>query len=275
MNQYFDLIDLVLNKGIHRDDRTGVGCSSVFGAQVRFDLAKGFPLLTTKRLHWKSIIHELLWMLRGETNIRALNEAGVTIWDEWADTRGDLGPVYGQQWRSWIDPLAADPGYEGDPKYAIDQIADAVQTIRENPDSRRIMVSAWNPCDIPAMALPPCHCLFQFAVLGGRLHCHLYQRSADLLLGVPYNCASYAALVQIIAHMTGLELGDLVISYGDLHIYDNHRGQIRLQRSRSPRPLPRLRIYDAPKDDAGHYNADDFEIVGYDPHPHIPGKVAV
>lgn len=264
MNQYFDLIDLVLAKGLHRDDRTGVGCSSVFGAQIRFDLSAGFPLLTTKKLHWKSIIHELLWMLRGETNIASLQAAGVTIWDEWANDEGELGPVYGAQWRSWQTENCG-----------LDQISAAVHAIRTTPNSRRIMVSAWNPAEIMEMALPPCHCLFQFAVLGGRLHCHLYQRSADLFLGVPYNCASYGALVHIIAHMTGLEVGDLIISYGDLHIYDNHREQIQLQRSRVPRQLPRLHIAGEPKTDAGYYNADDFEIVGYDPHPHIRGTVAV
>jgi thymidylate synthase len=274
MNQYFQLIDRVLADGVHRDDRTGVGCSSVFGAQVRFDLAEGFPLLTTKKLHWKSIIHELLWMLRGETNVVALQEAGVTIWDEWADEDGNLGPVYGGQWRSWECPDHLEHGGAYDPYYS-DQIAEAIRLIREQPDSRRIIVSAWNPADIPDMALPPCHCLFQFAVLGGRLHCQLYQRSADLFLGVPYNIASYATLVHIIAHMTGLQPGEFVHTFGDLHIYDNHRDQVALQRSRVPRDLPQLRLTCEPQSDPGEYRPEHFEVLGYDPHPHIAGEVAV
>jgi thymidylate synthase len=232
MRQYHDLLTRVLDEGVPRSDRTGTGTLSVFGHQMRFDLSDGFPLVTTKKLHLKSIIHELIWFLRGDTNVRYLRENGVSIWDEWADANGDLGPVYGRQWRSWAGPDNA----------TVDQIAWVTEEIRRNPDSRRLIVSAWNPVDIPKMALAPCHCLFQFYVAGGRLSCQLYQRSADVFLGVPFNIASYALLTQMMAQVTGLEPGEFVHSFGDTHLYSNHLDQARLQLTREPRPLPKLML---------------------------------
>jgi len=264
MRQYLDLLELVLKKGVEKRDRTGTGTLSVFGHQARYDLADGFPLLTTKKLFVKAIIYELLWFLRGDTNVHWLQEKGVTIWDEWADASGELGPVYGQQWRSWP---AADGG-------TIDQIANLVRDIRANPDSRRLIVTAWNPADVPRMALPPCHCLFQFYVAGGKLSCQLYQRSADIFLGVPFNIASYALLTMMLAQVTGLEPGEFVHTVGDAHLYLNHLEQARLQLSRAPRPLPKMTLNPAVTDlFAFHY--EDFSLQGYDPHPHIKAKVAV
>ena len=264
MRQYLDLMRRVLEDGVRKDDRTGTGTLSVFGHQMRFDLSKGFPLLTTKKLHIRSIIYELLWFLRGDTNIRWLNENRVTIWNEWADDNGDLGPVYGAQWRSW-------PTCDGD---AIDQIAEVVEQIRTNPDSRRLIVSAWNVAEVPKMALPPCHLLFQFYVAEGRLSCQLYQRSADIFLGVPFNIASYALLTHMVAHVTGLEPGDFVHTFGDAHLYLNHLEQARTQLAREPRSLPRLKI--ARKvDSIDDFRFEDFVITGYDPHPHIKAPVAV
>ncbi len=264
MRQYLDLLRDVLDNGTDRPDRTGTGTRSVFGRQVRFDLAQGFPLLTTKKLHIKSIVYELLWFLRGETNVRWLQEHGVKIWDEWADENGDLGPVYGSQWRSWPD---GDGG-------TIDQIAHVVNSLRTRPDSRRHIVTAWNPAEVDEMALPPCHCLFQFYVAGGKLSCQLYQRSADIFLGVPFNISSYALLTQMMAQVTGLEPGDFVHSFGDLHLYHNHFDQARLQLMREPRPLPRLTI-NPEKTDIFDFAFEDFMITGYDPHPHIKAQVAV
>jgi thymidylate synthase len=264
MRQYLDLMEHILTWGADKRDRTGTGTLSVFGHQMRFDLAEGFPLVTTKRLHVKSIIHELLWFLRGDTNVKYLNEHGVSIWDEWADERGDLGPVYGQQWRSWP---AADGG-------AIDQMAGVVEAIRRNPDSRRLIVSAWNPTEVDKMALPPCHCLFQFYVAQGRLSCQMYQRSADVFLGVPFNIASYALLTLMVAQVTGLKPGDFVHTLGDAHLYLNHLEQARLQLARSPRPLPRMRLNPAVRDLFG-FRYEDFALEGYEPHPHIKAQVAV
>jgi len=264
MRQYLDLIDRVLNDGLEKRDRTGTGTLSVFGHQMRFDLAQGFPLLTTKKLHLKSIIHELLWFLAGDTNVKYLQDHGVTIWDEWADERGDLGPVYGQQWRSW-------PAHGGG---EIDQIANVVDMIRRNPDSRRLIVSAWNPADVDRMALPPCHCLFQFYVVNGRLSCQLYQRSADVFLGVPFNIASYALLTLMVAQVTDLAPGDFVHTLGDTHLYLNHLDQARLQLTRPPRPLPTMRLSPAAKD-LFAFRYEDFVLEGYDPHPSIKAKVAV
>jgi thymidylate synthase len=264
MRQYLQLLNDVLANGTDRADRTGTGTRSIFGYQLRFDLADGFPLLTTKKLHIKSIIYELLWFLRGETNIGYLKEHGVRIWDAWADENGDLGPVYGSQWRSWPD------GKGG----SIDQIAKVVDSIRHKPDSRRHIVTAWNPAEIDDMALPPCHCLFQFYVAEGRLSCQLYQRSADVFLGVPFNIASYALLTRMVAQVTGLEPGDFVHSFGDVHLYSNHFEQAREQLSRQPRPLPRLEI-NPERDDIFAFQFEDFQIVGYDPHPHIKAEVAV
>ncbi len=264
MQQYLDLMRRVLETGARKDDRTGTGTLSVFGHQMRFDLARGFPLLTTKKLHIRSIIHELLWFLRGDTNIGWLNEHGVSIWDEWADEKGDLGPIYGAQWRCWPD------GKGG----CIDQIAQIVEQIRTNPDSRRIIVSAWNVADVPRMALPPCHLLFQFHVASGRLSCQLYQRSADIFLGVPFNIASYALLTHMVAHVTGLKAGDFVHTLGDAHLYLNHLEQAKTQLARAPRPLPKLEI--ARKvDNLDDFRFEDFIISGYDPHPHIKAPVAV
>jgi thymidylate synthase len=264
MRQYLDLLQHVLDHGRPKPDRTGTGTLSVFGYQARYDLGTGFPLVTTKKLHLKSIIHELLWFLRGETNVRSLQAAGVRIWDEWADAQGDLGPIYGYQWRSWPAP---DGGQ-------IDQIGQVVSEIRRDPDSRRLIVSAWNVADLSRMALAPCHTLFQFYVLDGRLSCQLYQRSADLFLGVPFNIASYALLTMMMAQVTGLVPGDFVHTFGDAHLYRNHLDQVRLQLSREPRPLPTMRLN---PDVRGlfDFRFEDFQLDGYDPHPHIPAPVAV
>jgi len=264
MKQYLDLLDEVLREGTAKEDRTGTGTLSVFGRQLRFDLDHGFPLLTTKQLHLKSIIYELLWFLSGDTNVRYLQEHGVRIWNEWADDRGDLGHVYGYQWRSW-------PDYDGG---SIDQIATIVDDIRRTPDSRRLIVSAWNVADLPRMNLPPCHLLFQFYVADGRLSLQLYQRSADLFLGVPFNIASYALLLQMTAQVTGLRPGDFILTLGDAHIYRNHLDQVRLQLSRTPRPLPRMELNPA-RSSLFDFRYDDFRLVGYDPHPHIAGSVSV
>jgi len=264
MRQYLELMRHVLEHGVERGDRTGTGTRSIFGWQMRFDLSEGFPLLTTKKLHVRSIIHELLWFLRGDTNIRWLNEHKVTIWDEWADENGDLGPIYGKQWRAW-------PTCDGN---HIDQIAQVIDQIRNNPDSRRIIVSAWNVAELEKMALPPCHVLFQFYVANGKLSCQLYQRSADIFLGVPFNIASYALLTHMIAHVTGLEPGEFIHTLGDAHLYLNHLEQAKTQLARAPRPLPRLNIRRQVKD-IDDFRYEDFEIVGYDPHPHIRAPVAV
>jgi thymidylate synthase len=264
MRAYLDLLRLILDQGVRKDDRTGTGTLSLFGRHLRFDLADGFPLVTTKRLHLKSIVHELLWFLKGDTNVAYLRENGVTIWDEWADAAGDLGPVYGRQWRAWAAPDGR----------TIDQIAWVLDEIRRNPDSRRLVVSAWNPADIGAMALAPCHCLFQFNVAAGRLSCQLYQRSADIFLGVPFNIASYALLTEMVAQVTGLAPGDFIVSFGDLHLYLNHRDQARLQLEREPRPLPRLRLNPAVRD-LFAFRFEDIAVEGYDPHPAIRAPVAV
>lgn len=264
MRQYLDLVQRVLDEGVDRDDRTGTGTRAVFGHQMRFDLRDGFPVLTTKKLHLKSIIHELLWFLSGSTNIAYLQEHGVRIWNEWADDNGNLGPVYGHQWRSWP---TADGG-------TIDQIAHLVEQIRSNPDSRRLIVSAWNPADVPNMALPPCHCLFQFHVADGRLSCQLYQRSCDVGLGVPFNIASYSLLTMMIAQVTGLQPGDFVWTGGDVHIYHNHVDPLREQLTRQPRELPRMMIEDRGQD-IFSFRYDDFKLVGYRPHPTIRMEIAV
>jgi thymidylate synthase len=264
VKQYLDLLRQVRTEGIRKGDRTGTGTLSLFGAQMRFDLADGFPLVTTKKLHTRSIFHELLWFLRGETNIASLKAEGVSIWDEWADAAGELGPIYGRQWRAW-------PARDGG---TIDQLADLVARIKREPDSRRLIVSAWNVADLPEMALPPCHCLFQFYVAEGRLSCQLYQRSADLFLGVPFNIASYALLTAMIAQVCGLQPGAFVHTLGDAHLYLNHLEQADLQLSRTPRPLPRLRLNPA-IDDLFAFGYDDIAIEGYDPHPAIKAEVAV
>jgi thymidylate synthase len=264
MHPYEDLLRDTFEHGVHKTDRTGTGTRSVFGRQIRFDLAKGFPLITTKRVHFKSIAVELLWFLRGEGNVAFLHEHGVTIWDEWADPSGDLGPVYGVQWRSWPTPSGEQ----------IDQITDVIEQIKTNPDSRRLVVSAWNPADIPRMALAPCHALFQFYVADGRLSCQLYQRSGDMFLGVPFNIASYALLTHMVAQQTGLEVGDFIWTGGDTHIYDNHVEQVTEQLSRDPYPLPTLRITRAPAS-IFDYTLDDFEVLDYQHHPAIRGAVAV
>jgi thymidylate synthase len=264
MQQYLDLMERILEHGRPKRDRTGTGTLSVFGHQMRFDLTQGFPLVTTKKLHVKSIVHELLWFLRGETNIRYLNEHGVRIWDEWADDQGDLGPVYGQQWRSW-------PSSDGE---TIDQMTGVIEAIRRNPESRRLIVSAWNPAEVDKMALPPCHCLFQFYVADGRLSCQMYQRSADVFLGVPFNIASYALLTLMVAQVTELAPGDFVHTFGDAHLYLNHLEQARLQLARTPRPLPAMRLNPAVKDLFG-FRYEDFALEGYEPHPHIKAQVAV
>jgi thymidylate synthase len=263
MRQYLDLLSRVLDEGVRKSDRTGTGTLSVFGHQMRFDLADGFPLVTTKKLHVKSIVHELLWFLAGDTNIRYLKENGVRIWDEWADENGDLGPIYGKQWRSWAAPDGR----------VIDQISDVVAAIRKNPDSRRLIVTAWNPADNDKMALAPCHCLFQFYVAEGKLSCQLYQRSADTFLGVPFNIASYALLTLMVAQVTGLKPGEFVHTFGDAHLYLNHLKQAREQLRREPRKLPTMqlnpevhRIFD--------FVYGDFELLGYDPHPHIKAEVS-
>ena len=264
MKQYLDLIKHVMENGVDKEDRTGTGTRSVFGYQLRCNLADGFPLLTTKKVHLKSIIYELLWFLRGDTNVRWLQEHGVRIWNEWADENGDLGPVYGSQWRAWPD------GNGG----TIDQIAQVIDQIKNTPDSRRIMVSAWNVAEVPTMKLPPCHSLFQFYVAQGKLSLQLYQRSADLFLGVPFNIASYALLLMMVAHVTGLEPGEFVHTFGDAHIYRNHFDQIREQLSREPRPLPKMIINPEVKD-LFSFQFEDFQLEGYDPHPHIAGVVSV
>lgn len=264
MKQYLDLLQHILDHGVVKTDRTGTGTKSVFGYQMRFNLDEGFPLVTTKKLHLKSIIHELLWFLRGDTNVRYLQENGVRIWNEWAGPDGDLGHIYGYQWRSW-------PDYSGG---AIDQIAEAVEQIKHNPDSRRIIVSAWNVADLPNMNLPPCHAFFQFYIADGRLSLQLYQRSADCFLGVPFNIASYALLLQMMAQVTGLEAGDFVHTLGDAHLYLNHLDQARLQLTREPRPLPRMIINPEVKD-IFDFKYSDFTLEGYDPHPHIKADVSV
>jgi thymidylate synthase len=264
MKQYLDLLRTVVDSGLRKDDRTGTGTLSLFGHQMRFDLADGFPLVTTKKLHVKSVVHELLWFLAGDTNVGYLNRNGVTIWNEWADENGELGPVYGRQWRSWAAPDGR----------VIDQLSDVIATIRSNPDSRRLIVSAWNPADIDRMALPPCHCLFQFYVAGGRLSCQLYQRSGDIFLGVPFNIASYALLTLMVAQVTGLRPGEFIHTLGDAHLYLNHLDQAREQLTRTPRALPRMRI----NPDIHRildFAYEDFRLEGYDPHPHIKADVAV
>lgn len=264
MKQYHELMRHVREHGHRKDDRTGTGTLSVFGWQMRFDLAKGFPLVTTKKLHLRSIIHELLWFVRGDTNIRYLQDNKVTIWDEWADANGDLGPVYGAQWRSW-------PARDGS---TIDQLSEVIERIRRSPDSRRLIVTAWNPADVDRMALPPCHCLFQFYVADGRLSCQLYQRSADIFLGVPFNIASYALLTHMVAHVTGLKPGEFIHTLGDAHLYLNHLEQADAQLAREPLPLPRLVIRRDVKE-ITDFRFEDFEIVGYQSHPHIAAPVAV
>ena len=264
MKQYLELLQEIMNRGTFKEDRTGVGTKSIFGHQMRFDLSEGFPLLTTKKVHLKSIIYELLWFIKGDTNISYLKEHGVSIWDEWADANGDLGPVYGKQWRSWQAPDGR----------SIDQLSQVIETIRNNPDSRRMIVCAWNPSDVDNMALPPCHCFFQFYVVDGRLSCQLYQRSADTFLGVPFNIASYALLTMMIAQVCGLKPGEFVHTTGDTHIYRNHFEQVREQLSREPRPLPRMKINPEVKS-IFDFKYEDFTLEGYDPWPAIIAPVAV
>ena len=264
MQQYLDLMRRVRDTGAAKSDRTGTGTLSVFGHQMRFDLRDGFPLVTTKKVHVKSIIHELIWFLNGDTNIAYLERNGVSIWDDWADANGDLGPIYGHQWRSWRTPGGA----------PVDQISQAVDLLVRTPDSRRIIVSAWNPADLDQMALAPCHCLFQFHVADGRLSCQLYQRSADVFLGVPFNIASYALLTMMMAQVTGLQPGEFVHTLGDAHLYNNHLEQADLQLSRTPRPLPRIKLNPAVRA-IDQFRFEDFELTGYDPHPHIKAPVAV
>jgi thymidylate synthase len=264
MRQYLDLMQRILDEGVPKGDRTGTGTRSIFGHQMRFDLSAGFPLVTTKKLHLKSIIYEVLWFLRGDTNVRYLKEHGVSIWNEWADIEGELGPVYGHQWRSWTGPNGE----------TIDQISDVVEQIQKNPDSRRLVVSAWNVADVPRMALPPCHLLFQFYVADGRLSCQLYQRSADVFLGVPFNIASYALLTMMVAQVTGLAPGDFVHTLGDAHLYDNHMEQAELQLSREPRALPKLWIDPSVKS-IFDFEYEHFRLENYEPHPHISAPVAV
>jgi len=264
MQQYLDLMRHVLDRGVRKEDRTGTGTLSVFGHQMRFDLAQGFPLVTTKKLHIRSIVHELLWFLRGDTNVGYLRDNGVTIWDEWANENGELGPVYGAQWRSW-------PARDGG---TIDQIADVIARIRGNPDSRRLIVTAWNPADVDRMALPPCHCLFQFYVAQGRLSCQLYQRSADIFIGVPFNIASYALLTHMVAHVTRLKVGEFIHTLGDAHLYSNHIEQAQAQLAREPLPLARL-VIKRDVADIDSFRFDDFEIINYRSHPHIAAPVAI
>jgi thymidylate synthase len=264
MQQYLDLLRHVLDKGVEKTDRTGTGTKSVFGYQMRFDLRDTFPMITTKKLHFKSIIHELLWFLSGDTNVRYLQENGVRIWNEWADENGELGPVYGSQWRSWLGADGA----------TIDQISQVIDGIENNPDSRRLIVSAWNVAEIPKMKLPPCHAFFQFYVANGELSCQLYQRSADVFLGVPFNIGSYAALTCMVAQVTGLKAGDFVHTLGDAHLYLNHLEQVDLQLSREPKPLPKLSMNDNVKS-IFDFKFEDFELSEYEAHPHIKGKVAV
>jgi thymidylate synthase len=264
MQAYLDLLSHVMENGVDRGDRTGTGTRGVFGYQMRFDLEKGFPLITTKKLHLRSIIHELLWFLMGETNIKYLQDNKVRIWDEWADENGDLGPVYGSQWRSW-------PAPNGE---SIDQITNLIECIKNNPNSRRHIVTAWNPAEVDNMALPPCHCLFQFFVADGKLSCQLYQRSADIFLGVPFNIASYALLTHMVAQVTGLKVGEFVHSFGDAHIYHNHFDQVRLQLTRAPRPLPKL-IMNEERTSIFDFAYEDFAFEGYDPHPTIKAPIAV
>lgn len=264
MKQYLDLCRHILTDGVEKHDRTGTGTRSVFGYQMRFNLEDGFPLLTTKKLHLKSIIYELLWFLHGDTNVRYLQEHGVRIWNEWADENGDLGPVYGEQWRRW-------QGYHGE---TVDQIQQVVDQLRHSPDSRRMIVSAWNPAQVDQMALPPCHCLFQFYVADNRLSLQLYQRSADVFLGVPFNIASYALLLQMMAQVTGYQAGDFIHTLGDAHIYLNHIEQVQLQLTREPRPLPKMHLNPERKDLFG-FDYNDFSLTDYNPHPHIAGVVSV
>jgi thymidylate synthase len=264
MKQYHDLLEKILNEGTRKEDRTGTGTLSIFGYQMRFDLNEGFPLITTKKLHLRSIIHELLWFLTGDTNIKYLKDNGVSIWDEWADENGNLGPVYGYQWRSWPKPDGT----------SVDQISNLIQQIKKNPDSRRLMVSAWNVADVEKMALPPCHALFQFYVADGKLSCQLYQRSADVFLGVPFNIASYALLTAMVAQVCNLQVGEFVHTFGDAHLYINHLEQTKEQLSRELRPLPQLIINPEVKDIFG-FKFDDFKIENYNPHPHIKAPVAV
>jgi thymidylate synthase len=264
MKQYLELCKHVLENGVKKDDRTGTGTISTFGYQMRFNLQEGFPLLTTKKLHLKSIIYELLWFLKGDTNIKYLNDHGVTIWDEWADENGNLGPIYGYQWRSW-------PAPNGE---TIDQISNLIHEIKQNPHSRRLIVSAWNVADIEKMALPPCHCLFQFYVSNGKLSCQLYQRSADLFLGVPFNIASYSLLTLMIAQVCDLEPGEFIHTFGDVHIYLNHIEQVKLQLTRKPRPLPTM-VINPEKKSIFDFTYEDFTLINYDPHPHIKGEVSV
>ncbi|MEQ8336881.1 MAG: thymidylate synthase [Cyclobacteriaceae bacterium] len=264
MQQYLDLMRHIIDHGTEKSDRTGTGTKSIFGHQLRFDLSKGFPLVTTKKLHLRSIIHELLWFIKGDSNIKYLKENGVRIWDEWADENGDLGPIYGVQWRSW-------PKSDGS---TVDQLSQVINTIKNNPDSRRIIISAWNVGEIENMALPPCHTLFQFYVADGKLSCQLYQRSADVFLGVPFNIASYALFTMMIAQVCDLEAGDFVHTFGDAHLYSNHMEQAALQLSRDPRPLPQMKINPEIKN-IFDFKYEDFELVNYDPHPHIKAEVAV
>ncbi|MDQ7736652.1 thymidylate synthase [Prevotella corporis] len=264
MKQYLDLLNRIITEGVQKDDRTGTGTLSVFGNQMRFDLKDGFPLLTTKKLHLRSIIYELLWFLKGDTNVKYLQDNGVSIWNEWADGNGDLGPVYGHQWRSW-------PNCKGG---TIDQIQNVVDTIKNNPNSRRMLVTAWNPSEVDEMALPPCHCLFQFYVANGKLSLQLYQRSADTFLGVPFNIASYALLLQMMAQVTGLEAGEFIHTTGDTHLYLNHLDQAKLQLTRQPRPLPKMLINPNVKS-IFDFKYEDFQLTDYNPHPHISAEVAV
>jgi len=264
MIEYLELLDHILQNGESKNDRTGTGTLSVFGYQMRFDLSKGFPLVTTKKLHIRSIVYELLWFLSGDTNIRYLNDNGVSIWNEWADNNGDLGPVYGKQWRSWSSPN----------NETIDQISKLLVNIRKNPDSRRHIISAWNVSDVEHMALPPCHCLFQFYVSNNKLSCHLYQRSADVFLGVPFNIASYALLTHMIAHVSNLKVGDFVHTFGDAHIYTNHIEQVKMQLQRKPMNLPKIELNNS-VNNLFDFQYEDIKIIDYEPHPHIKAKVAV